>query len=53
MGGIYILKNDLMISRLKNLMISLMALQAELRGKEREYLGHAVEDIRKTMEILK
>ena len=30
------MKNELLISKLKNMVLSLMALQAEMRGKERE-----------------
>jgi len=52
-GGIYILKNELVISKLKNLILSLMALQAELRGKEKELLTDAILNIRKCVELLK
>ena len=52
--GVYIkLKNDLLISKLKNLILSLMALQAEMRGKEKETMGDAIASVRKTMELLK
>jgi hypothetical protein len=52
--GVYIkLKNDLLLSKLKNLVLSLMALQAEMRGKEREEMGDAIASIRKAMELLK
>jgi hypothetical protein len=52
--GVYIkLKNELLLSKLKNLILSLMALQAEMRGKERESMSDAIASIRKTMELLK
>jgi hypothetical protein len=52
--GVYIkLKNDLLLSKLKNLVLSLMALQAEMRGKEKETMGDAIASVRKTMELLK
>lgn len=47
------MKNELVLSKLKNLILSLMAVEAELRGKEREYLGAAIASIRKAMEKLK
>jgi len=47
------LKNELVLSRLKNLILSLMAVEAELRGKEKEDLGAAIASIRKAMEKLK
>jgi hypothetical protein len=47
------LKNELLISKLKNLVLSLMALQAEMRGKEREEMAAAIASVRKTMELLK
>lgn len=53
MWGIYILKNDLAVSKLKNLILSLMALQAELRGGEREELGKAIDSLKKAVEQLK
>ena len=52
-GGIYILKNDLLVSKLKNLVLSLMALQAEMRGKERDEMTSAVASVRKAIELLK
>lgn len=52
-GGIYILKNEVMVSKLKSLMISLMALQAELRGEEHKHLSDAIQNIRNAMEKLK
>ena len=52
--GVYIkLKNDLLLSKLKNLILSLMALQAEMRGKEKELMGDAIASVRKAMELLK
>jgi len=52
-GGIYILKNDLAVSKLKNLILSLMALQAELRGGEKEELGKAIDSLKNAVEKLK
>jgi hypothetical protein len=52
--GVYIkLKNDLLLSKLKNLVLSLMALQAEMRGDERERMNDAIASVRKAMELLK
>jgi hypothetical protein len=47
------LKNDLLVSKLKNLVLSLMALQAEMRGKERDEMTSAVASVRKAIELLK
>ena len=47
------MKNELLISKLKSLVLSLMALQAEMRGQEREELGSAIASIRKALELLK
>lgn len=47
------MKNELVVSKLKNLILSLMALQAELRGKEKELLADAILNIRKCVELLK
>ena len=52
-GGIYILKNELVLSKLKNLILSLMAVEAELRGGEKEHLSAAIASLRKAMEKLK
>lgn len=52
-GGIYILKNELVVNKLKNLILSLMSLEAELRGKEKELLTDAILNIRKCVELLK
>jgi hypothetical protein len=49
----YILKNDLALSKLKNLILSLMALQAELRGGEKEELGRAIDSLKRAVEKLK
>lgn len=49
----YILKNDLAVSKLKNLILSLMALQAELRGGEKEELGKAIDSLKNAVEKLK
>jgi len=52
--GVYIkLKNQLVISKLKNLILSLMAVEAELRGGEKEHLSAAIASLRKAMEKLK
>ena len=47
------MKNELVISKLKNLILSLMALEAELRSKEKELLTDAILNIRKCVELLK
>jgi hypothetical protein len=47
------MKNELLISKLKNVVLSLMALQAEMRGQEREEMGSAIASVRKAMELLK
>lgn len=47
------MKNDLLISKLKNMVLSLMALQAEMRGQEREEMANAVAAVRKAIELLK
>jgi hypothetical protein len=47
------LKNDLLIGKLKSLVLSLMALQAEMRGQEREEMASAIASVRKAMELLK
>jgi hypothetical protein len=52
LGG-YILKNELALSKLKNLILSLMALQAELRGGEKEELGKAIDSLKRAVEKLK
>lgn len=47
------MKNELVVSKLKNLILSLMALQAELRGKEKELIGDAILTLKKCVELLK
>ena len=47
------MKNELAISKLKNLILSLMALQAELHGGEREDLGRAIDRLKSAVEKLK
>jgi hypothetical protein len=47
------LQNDLLVSKLKNLVLSLMALQAEMRGQERNELASAIASVRKAIELLK
>ena len=42
-----------MLSKLKNLILSLMAVEAELHGKEKEDLSAAIASIRKAVEKLK
>lgn len=47
------MKNQLVISKLKNLILSLMAVEAELRGSEKEHLSAAIASLKKAMEKLK
>ena len=47
------MKNELLLSKLKNIILSLMALQAEMHGKEKELVGEAVLTLRKSVELLK
>lgn len=47
------MKNELVVSKLKNLILSLMAIQAELRGKEREIMSDAILNVKKCVELLK
>ena len=47
------MKNELAVSKLKNLILSLMALQAELRGGEKEDLGRAIDRLKSAVEKLK
>jgi len=49
----YILKNQLVVSKLKNLILSLMAVEAELRGGEKEDLSAAIASLKKAVEKLK
>jgi len=46
-------KNELLVSKLKSLVLSLMALQAEMRGQERAEMTSAIASIRKSLELLK
>jgi hypothetical protein len=39
--------------KLKNLVLSMMAIQAELRGQERSEMASAIASVRKTLELLK
>ena len=47
------MKNELLVSKLKNLILSLMALEAEMRGKERDHVTNAVASVRKAIELIK
>ena len=47
------MKNELMVSKSKSLVLSMMALQAELRGQERAEMTSAIASVRKAMELLK
>ena len=47
------MKNELAVSKLKNLVLSLMALEAELRGKEKKLLNDAISNVKKCVELLK
>ena len=47
------MQNNLLVSKLKNLVLSLMAVQAEMRGQEREEVASAVASVRKAIELLK
>lgn len=40
-------------SKLKNLILSLMALHAEMRGVERDAMGKIIEDLKKLTEKVK
>lgn len=40
-------------SKLKNIVLSLMAIQAEMRGVERDEMGKVIEDLKKLTEKLK
>lgn len=42
-----------MKEKLKNLVLSMMAIQAELRGQERSEMASAIASVRKTLELLK
>jgi hypothetical protein len=47
------MKNELLISKLKSLVLTLMALQAEMRGQEHKEMASAIASVRKVMELLK
>ena len=47
------MKNQALIERLKSLVLSMMAVQAELRGLERAEMTSAIAYVRKTLELLK
>lgn len=42
-----------MKEKLKNLVMSMMAIQAELRGQERSEIASAIASVRKALELLK
>ena len=46
-------KNTALIEKLKSLVLSMMALQAELRGQERAEMTSAIASVRKAVELLK
>ena len=47
------MKNTVLIDKLKSLVLSMMALQAELRGQERAEMTSAIASVRKALELLK
>jgi hypothetical protein len=47
------MKNAALIEKLKSLVLSMMALQAELRGQERAEMTSAIASVRKAVELLK
>lgn len=47
------MKNQLVLSKLKNLILSLMAVEAELRGGEKEDLSAAIASLKKAVEKIK
>ena len=47
------MKNEPVVAKLKSLLLSLMAVQAELRGLERTEMAGAIAHVRKTLELLK
>jgi hypothetical protein len=47
------MKNAALIEKLKSLVLSMMALQAELRGQERAEMTSAIASVRKSLELLK
>jgi len=46
-------KNAAVIEKLKSLVLSMMAVQAELRGQERAEMTSAIASVRKAVELLK
>jgi hypothetical protein len=46
-------KNEALVEKLKSLVLSMMAVQAELRGLERAEMTSAIAYVRKTLELLK
>jgi len=50
---IVLMKNEPVVAKLKSLLLSLMAVQAELRGLERTEMAGAIAHVRKTLELLK
>lgn len=47
------MSNNVLKEKLKNMVLSMMALQAELRGQERAEMASAIASIRKALELLK
>lgn len=47
------MNNKAISDKLKSLLLSLMAVQAELRGLERAEMAGAIAHVRKTLELLK
>jgi hypothetical protein len=46
-------ENKELCDKLKNLVLSMMTLQAELRGQERAEMTSAIASVRKAVELLK
>jgi hypothetical protein len=46
-------KNEALIAKLKNMVLSMMSLQSELRGQERAEMAVAIASVRKALELLK
>ena len=47
------MNNKALSDKLKNLVLAMMALQAELRGQERAEITSAIASVRKAVELLK
>ena len=47
------MNNKAISEKLKALVLSLMTIQAELRGQERAEIASAIANVRKTLELLK